>query len=59
MNKVLRIQSSGNQFDVNVILYRIITIIELEKLEILKEGLFKLDKDKYEDIVNEIAKLSF
>lgn len=60
LNKVLRIQSSSNPFDINIILYRMITLIELEeyeKLEILKEGLFKLDKDKYEDIVNEIDKL--
>lgn len=60
LNKVLRVQNSSNPFDTNIILYRMITLIELEdyeKVEILKDGLFKLDKDKFESTINEIDKL--
>ncbi|WP_371025364.1 hypothetical protein LZ906_007335 [Paraclostridium ghonii] len=60
LNKVLRVQNSSNPFDTNIILYRMIALIELgeyEKVEILKDGLFKLDKDKFENTVNEIDKL--
>ncbi len=60
LEKLLKIQSSSNPYDTNLILYRMIVLIELEefnKVEVLKDGLIKLDKEKFENVITEIENL--
>lgn len=60
LEKLLKIQSSSNPYDTNLILYRMIVLIELDefnKVEVLKDGLIKLDKEKFEDVITEIENL--
>lgn len=60
LEKLLKIQSSSNPYDTNLILYRMIVLIELDefnKVEVLKDGLIKLDKEKFENVITEIENL--
>lgn len=60
LEKLLKIQSSSNPYDTNLILYRMIVLIELDefnKVEVLKDGLIKLDKEKFENLITEIENL--
>lgn len=60
LEKLLKIQSSSNPYDTNLILYRMIVLIELDefnKVEVLKDGLIKLDKEKFENVITQIQNL--
>lgn len=60
LEKLLKIQSSSNPYDTNLILYRMIVLIELDefnKVEVLKDGLIKLDKEKFENVITDIENL--